>query len=80
MNIQQEIFNRACRAFERSIEECAVRAMGCSLEDGLKSGRLTVESGQPFVDGRQICFLQPPRVEGMRVVWVFHDLTQEIAQ
>lgn len=79
MNIAEEIVHRARCTFERQIEECAVRALGCSLEDGLKSGRLTVESGQPFVDGRQICFLQPPRVEGMRVVWVFYDLTQEVA-
>jgi hypothetical protein len=78
MNIASEIYYNACACFERQIEEVAVRKLGCGMEQGLKSGRLTVHQGQPFVDGRQICFVQPPRLRGMEIVWVFVDLTGEV--
>lgn len=78
MSIASEIYRQACCKFERQIEECAVRALGCGLEQGLESGRLVVHRGQPFVGGRQICYVQPPRIRGLDVVWVFQDLTTEV--
>ena len=78
MNVVSEIYANACACFERQIEEVAVRELGCGMEQGLASGRLTVHKGQPFVDGRQICFVQPPSLRGMEIVWVFVDLTGEV--
>lgn len=78
MNVASEIYANACACFERQIREVAERELGCSMERGLMSGRLTAVGGQPYVDGRQICFLQPPKLHGMAIVWVFVDLTGEV--
>jgi hypothetical protein len=77
MQIATEIYRAACRRFEAQIEECVERVLGCSLAQGLESERVSTHSGQVFVDGRQVCYVEPPRLSGLNVVWVFQDLTAQ---
>lgn len=77
MSIANEIIVNAYATFERQLEECAERALGCSFLNGLKAGRVTVSGGQPFVDGKQIAFVQPPKLLDGKIVWTMHDLSQE---
>lgn len=77
MQIATEIYRTACRRFEAQIEECVERVLGCSLLEGLERERVHTHAGQVFVDGRQVCYVEPPRLRGMNVVWVFQDLTEQ---
>lgn len=77
MQIATEVYRTACRRFEAQIEECVERILGCSLLEGLERERVHTHAGQVFVDGRQVCYVEPPRLSGMNVVWVFQDLTGE---
>lgn len=77
MQISTEVYRTACRRFEAQIEECVERILGCSLLEGLERERVHTHAGQVFVDGRQVCYVEPPRLSGMNVVWVFQDLTGE---
>ncbi|RRV60343.1 hypothetical protein [Pseudomonas sp. p99-361] len=77
MKIATEIYRTACRRFEAQIEECVERVLGCSLLEGLERERVSTHAGQVFVDGLQVCYVEPPRLSGMNVVWVFQDLTGE---
>lgn len=75
--ITRTIMENAFKTFERQLEECAERALGCDFLQGLKAGRVTVSGGQPFVDGKQIAFVQPPKLLDGQIVWTMHDLIQE---
>lgn len=77
MQISTEIYRAACRRFEAQIEECVERILGCSLLEGLERERVHTHAGQVFVDGSQVCYVEPPRLNGANVVWVFQDLTGE---
>ncbi|MFJ4385507.1 hypothetical protein ACIP02_14300 [Pseudomonas sp. NPDC089408] len=77
MQVATEIYLTACRRFEAQIEECVERILGCSLLEGLERERVHTHAGQVFVDGRQACYVEPPRLSGTNVVWVFRDLTGE---
>ncbi|UXH41598.1 hypothetical protein [Pseudomonas promysalinigenes] len=77
MNIVREMYRNACRQFEAQIEECAKRALGCPLAEGLEHGRVAIHAGKVFVDGKQICYTEPPRITGWYVTWVFQDLTAQ---
>lgn len=77
MQIATEIYRTACRRFEAQIEECVERILGCSLLEGLERERVSTHAGQVFVDGRQVCYVEPPRLSGRHVVWVFQDLTSQ---
>lgn len=77
MQIATEVYRTACRRFEAQIEECVERVLGCSLAQGLEHQRVSTHAGQVFVDGRQVCYVDPPRLSGMNVVWVFLDFTAQ---
>ncbi|MFG0864600.1 hypothetical protein [Pseudomonas sp. FYR_7] len=77
MQIAIEVYRTACRRFEAQIEECVERVLGCSLAEGLERGRVSTHAGQVFVDGSQVCYVEPPRLSGANVMWVFQDLTGE---
>lgn len=77
MQIATEIYRTACRRFEAQIEECVERNLGCSLMEGLERERVHTHAGWLFVDGRQVCYVEPPRLSGTNVVWVFLDFTAQ---
>ncbi|NIF28363.1 hypothetical protein F3J44_18505 [Pantoea sp. Tr-811] len=77
MQIATEMYRTACRRFEAQIEECVERTLGCSLLEGLERERVHIHAGQVFVDGRQVCYVEPPRLSGLNVVWLFQDLTAQ---
>lgn len=77
MQIATEIYRAACRRFEAQIEECVERMLGCPLLEGLERERVRTYAGQVFVDGKQVCYVEPPRLSGLNVVWVFQDLTAQ---